>query len=368
MDPDQNKPQLPVKSDLSPTPVQDGSEIQSAPGFLPRSDSIRIDEKIAIARNEGFNPLAIELAIGSYQTSAAHKLLLFGLAIIAAALVAFLFPVDRFFKPQTRDLGTMTIGDPISEDNQALFLELNKPWMKVLLEMDRLYFREGKLTEALQVAEKNLERVPEKNWESWKKVHYRYWELLSDAGRTLSLKAATKSYLQTIPEDPFANYYSAHAFLAAVDPIRSFNSETRRAYRLEAETLVQQIDRVGKALKARQKAGGTKEKKTFLQNLYQKLRLQQAKLFVLIWRLSGYKEDSHPDVVYRDKALDILNRDELADLKEAKALKISIYNHILDRWHWFEGQQVIQGIKQTRRSMVKELKTLQNELKDAETL
>ena len=125
MDPDQNKPQLPVKSDLSPTPVQDGSEIQSAPGFLPRSDSIRIDEKIAIARNEGFNPLAIELAIGSYQTSAAHKLLLFGLAIIAAALVAFLFPVDRFFKPQTRDLGTMTIGDPISEDNQALFLELN---------------------------------------------------------------------------------------------------------------------------------------------------------------------------------------------------------------------------------------------------
>ena len=368
MDPDQNKPQLPVKSDLSPTPVQDGSEIQSAPGFLPRSDSIRIDEKIAIARNEGFNPLAIELAIGSYQTSAAHKLLLFGLAIIAAALVAFLFPVDRFFKPQTRDLGTMTIGDPISEDNQALFLELNKPWMKVLLEMDRLYFREGKLTEALQVAEKNLERVPEKNWESWKKVHYRYWELLSDAGRTLSLKAATKSYLQTLPEDPFANYYSAHAFLAAVDPIRSFNSETRRAYRLEAETLVQQIDRVGKALKARQKAGGTKEKKTFLQNLYQKLRLQQAKLFVLIWRLSGYKEDSHPDVVYRDKALDILNRDELADLKEAKALKISIYNHILDRWHWFEGQQVIQGIKQTRRSMVKELKTLQNELKDAETL
>ena len=368
MDPVQNKSLLPVKSDSSPTAGQDGPEIQSASGFLPHSDSIRIDEKIAIARHEGYNPLAIELAIGSYETSAAHKLLLFGLAIIAAVLVAFLFPVDRFFKPQTRDLGTMTIGDPISEDNQALFLELNKPWMKVLLEMDRLYFREGKLTEALQVAEKNLERVPEKNWESWKKVHYRYWELLSDAGRTLSLKAATKSYLQTIPEDPFANYYSAHAFLAAVDPIRSFNSETRRAYRLEAETLVQQIDRVGKALKARQKAGGTKEKKTFLQNLYQKLRLQQAKLFVLIWRLSGYKEDSHPDVVYRDKALDILNRDELADLKEAKALKISIYNHILDRWHWFEGQQVIQGIKQTRRSMVKELKTLQNELKDAETL
>ena len=368
MDPDQDKPQLPVSSESSPTPVTDGSEIQSTAGFLPPSDSIRIDERIAIARQEGFNPLAIELAIGSYQTSAAHKLLLFGLAIIAAALVAFLFPVDRFFKPQTRDLGMMTIGDPISEDNPALFLEFNKPWIKALLEMDRLYFREGKLSEAIQVAETHLERVPEINWENWKNVHYRYWELLSDAGRTLSLKAATKSYLQTSPEDPFANYYSAHAFHAAVDPIRSFNRETRQAYRQEAEALVQQIDRAANALKARQKAEGKKEKRAFLQDLYQKLRLQQAKLFVLIWRLGGYKEDRHPDVAYRDKALDILNRNELADLKEAKTLKVSIYNHILDRWHWFEGQQVIQGIKQNRRSMAKELKMLQKELKDAETL
>ena len=327
-----------------------------------------MDEKIAIARDEGFHPLAIELAIGSYETSPAHKFLLLGLAIIAAALVAFLFPVDRFFKPQTRDLGTMTIGDPISEDNPALFLEFNKPWMKVLLEMDRLYFREGKLSEAIQVAEASLERVPETNWEAWKKVHYRYWELLSDAGRTLSLKAATKSYLQTIPEDPFANYYSAHAFLTAVESVRSLDRDTRRAYRQETEALLRKIDRAGNALKARQKAGGSAEKKRLLQDLYQKLRLQQAKLFVLIWRLGGYKEDRHPDVVYRDKALDILNRTQLADLKEAKALKISIYNHILDRWHWFEGQQVIQGIKQNRRSMAKELKTLQKELKDAEAL
>ena len=233
--------------------------------------------------------------------------------------------------------------------------------------MDRLYFREGKLSEAIRVAETHLERVPEKNWENWKKVHYRYWELLSDAGRTLALKAATKSYLQIIPEDPFANYYAAQAFLAAVDPIRSFNRDTRQAYRLEAEALVQQIDRASNALKARQKAGGTAEKIRIIQNLYQKLRLQQTKLFVLIWRLGGYKEDRHPDVVYRDRALDILDRDELADLKEAKALKISIYSHILDRWHWFEGQQVIQGIKRNRRSMVKELKVLQKELKDAET-
>ncbi len=366
MDPDQNKPQLPVKSDSSPAAVPDGSEIQSAEGSVPRSNSIRIDEKIAIARQEGFDPLAIELAIGSYQTPAAHRLLLFGLVIIAAVLVAFLFPIDRFFKPQTRDLGTMTIGDPVSEDNLSPLLDFNKPWMKVLLEMDRLYFREGKLSEAIQVAETNLQRVPEKNWETWQKVHYRYWELLSDAGRTLALKAATKSYLLTIPEDPFASYYSAQAFLTAVDPIRSFSRDTRQAYRQEAEALVRQIDRAGNALKARQKTGGTADKKRFLQNLYQKLRLQQAKLFGLIWRLGGYKEDRHPDVVYRDRALDILDHNDLADLKEAKALKISIYNQILDRWHWFEGRQVIQGSRQNRRSMAKALKVLQKELKEEE--
>ena len=368
MDPDQDKPQLPVKSDSSPAPSPDGSALRNAAGFLPPSDSIQIDEKIEIARKEGFHPLAIALAIGAYETSAAHKLLLLGLAIIAAALVAFFFPVDRFFKPQTRDLGAMTIGDPIIEDFSASFLESGRPWMKVLLEMDRLYFREGKLTEAIQVAEKNLERVPEKNWENWKQVHYRYWELLADAGRTLSLRSATQSYLNAFPEDPFATYYSAHAFLAAVDPIRSFNRETRQAYRQEAETFVRQIDRAGNTLIARQKAAASKENKAFLQNLYQKLRLQQAKLLVLIWRLGGYQEDRHPDVAYRDRALDILDQEDLAHLIDAKALKASIYNQILNRWHWFEGKQVIQGIKQNRRSIAKELQRLQKELKDAETL
>ena len=368
MDSDKNNSQLPVKSDSTPARAQNGSDIQSAPGFLPPTDLIQLEDKISIARDEGFNPLAIELALGSYQAPAAYKLLLFGLVVIAAILVAFFFPIDRFFKPKTEDLGTMTIGEPISEDSKTLFAEFNTPWLKVLLEMDRLYFGEGKLTEAIQVAESNLERVPEKNWESWKKVHYRYWELLSDAGKTLPLKAATRAYLQTAPEDPFANYYSAYAFLAAVDQIRSLNRETRQAYRLEAERHIQQIENACNALRARQKTSGTKEKKRYFQDLYQKLRLQQAKLFVLIWRLGGYKEDKHPDVVYRDKALDIVNRKELVHLKEAKALRIMIYNHILDRWHWFEGQQVIQGKKQKRKALVEELRALQKELKDTETL
>ncbi len=368
MDPDQPIPQLPLKSDSTLTAKQAGSEIQRAAEFLPRSVSVRVDEKIAIARQEGFHPLAIELAIGAYETPTAHKFLLFGLAVTAFALVAFLFPVDRFFKPQTQELGTMTIGDPMREDSSAFFPKPSQPWLKVLLEMDRLYFQEGKLTEAILLAETNLRRVPEKNWESWNQVHYRYWELLADAGQTLSLKTATTFYLKKTPEDPFANYYAAHAFLVALEPIRSFNRKTRQAFRLEAETLVPQIDRACNALGARQKAGGTKKQTALWQNLYLKLRLQQAKLFVLIWRLGGYEEDSHPDVAYRDKALDILDHDELVNLKEAKALKISIYNLILDRWHWLEGQQVIQGIKQKRRAMVEELRKMQKELKDAKTL
>ena len=368
MDSDQNKSQLPVKLNSAPAQIQSGSEVQTGLGFLPRTDSIQLEEKISIARDEGFSPLAIELAMGSYETPAAYKLLLFILTITAAALVVFLFPANRFFKPKTEDLGTMTIGDPVIAESQMQLKVFNEPWLKVLLEMDRLYFREGKLTEAIQVAESNLERIPQKNWESWKKVHYRYWELLADAGRSLALKTATSAYLQTIPEDPFGNYYSAHAFLAAVDRIRSFNQETRQAYRQEAEARIRQTDRACNTLIAQTKMLSTNEKKATLRDLYQRLRLQQAKLFVLIWKLGGYREDSHPDVVYRDKALNICNRDELAHLKEAKKLKISIYTHILDRWYWFEGQQVIQDAKQKRKTLVEELRALQKELNDAEKL
>jgi hypothetical protein len=368
MDSDQNNSQLPIKSDSSPAQIQGGSEVQTDLVFLPRTDTIQLAEKISIAQDEGFDPLAIELAMGSYETPAAYKLLLFILTIIAAVLVGFFFPVNRFFKPKTVDLGTMTIGGPLIAQSQMKLNVFNEPWLKVLLEMDRLYFGEGKLTEAIEVAETNLEQVPQKNRESWKKVHYRYWELLSDAGRSLALKTATSAYLQTSPEDPFANYYSANAFLAAADRIRSFNPDRRQSYRQEAEALIRQIDRACNALIAQTKTFNTKDKKATLRDLYQKLRLQQAKLFVLIWRLGDYKEDSHPDVVYRDKALNICNQDELASLKEAKKLKISIYTHILDRWYRFEGQQVIQGIKQKRRTLVEELRALQNELNDAEKL
>ena len=81
MDSDQYKSQLPATSDSVPAQRQSEADIQSPLGFLPRTGTIQIDEKIAIARSEGFNSLAIELAIGSHETSASYKLLLFCLVL-----------------------------------------------------------------------------------------------------------------------------------------------------------------------------------------------------------------------------------------------------------------------------------------------
>ena len=111
-----------------------------------------------------------------------------------------------------------------------------------------------------------------------------------------------------------------------------------------------------------------KDKKAALTDLYQKLRLEQAKLYVLIWKLGGYEEDEHPDVVYRDKALDICESEELVDMKEAKALRAVIYTHILDRWHWFEGRQIVQNHKQKRKDLQKKLESLIQELEKTKKL
>ena len=107
-----------------------------------------------------------------------------------------------------------------------------------------------------------------------------------------------------------------------------------------------------------------KKESAVLIDLYQKLRLEQAGLYVLIWKLGGYKEDEHPDVVYRDKALDICESEVLSDIKEAKALKAAIYTHILDRWYWFEGQQLVQGAKIRRKKLEQDIRTLKKEFKN----
>ena len=368
MNQDPDNSNLPAQTNSRAIQPVPGPEANLPMGYLPRTDPLDPDEKISIAREEGYDPMAIELALMSEKSNPGDQIRLVGLTVIAAVLIFFLFPTERFFKPKTKNLGTMTIGGPTLQSDFRFFADNSEPWVKVLLEIDRLYFREGKLSDAIAFAESALEKVPENKWEKWEKVHYRYWELLSSAGKIHSLKTSSRAYLQSFPEDPFANYYYARAFLAAAEHIRHFTKEMQQSYRQEALEIIDRIERACNALKARSKHPDGAGEKDSDRLLYRKLRLEQAKLYTLIWRLGGYQEDHQPDVVYRDKALDICNSAELATLKEAKELRKLIYTHILAHWYWFEGQQVIQGMKHKRRQIEQEVKALTKELREAEEL
>ncbi|MDJ0819892.1 MAG: hypothetical protein QNJ58_27050 [Desulfobacterales bacterium] len=364
---DQDNQQLPVKQKNPGLQVRPETALQAGIGYLPRSDSIDPDEKIQIAREEGYDPLAIEMALVSPRNTFADKIRLFILLAGAVALVVFFFPKDRFFEPSSSDLGSMRLGGPILEETLKEPGLRRKPWLKVLVDIDRLYFQEGKLSEAIRLAESALARVPHQERENWRELYYRYWELLADADRAHVLKTSTRSYLAGLPEDPFANYYFARAVLISADPSQSLGPETAAAYRQETEFAANQLDLACRTLEAQKthpESDG--EKKENLTDLYRKLRLEQARLYVLIWRLGDYEEDEHPDVVFRDKALDICEIEELADMKEARALKAQIYTRILDRWYWFEGRQIIQNQLRRKRDIRDRLDALNSELRAAE--
>ena len=369
MNSDQDKPRLPARPLPPDAHIRTETTVQASIGFLPDTGTIDTDEKISIARQEHYDPMAIELALNPPASSSVDTLRLTLLTMVATFLVIVFFPFSRFFKPAPRDLGPMSIGGPIMEAAATPANVRNKPWMELLIKIDRLYFQEGKLSEAIKVAESALGKIPEKDRELWQKVYYRYWELLADAGRVHVLKTSARAYLTAFPEDPFANYYYARAFLIATDGMHAYTPETKKAYRQEAETAAQQIDRACNALDAqRQHPNAKKDKKAALTDLYRKLRLEQAKLYVLIWRLGGYQEDEHPDIVYRDKALDICESEELVDMKEAKALRVVIYTHILDRWYWIEGRQIVQNHKHKRKDLQKKLESLIQELEKTKKL
>jgi hypothetical protein len=369
MNSDQDKPRLPARRFPSDAQIRPETDVKASIGLLPATGTIEADERIPIAREEDYDPMAIELALNPPASTSADKLRLLILAVVAALLVIVFFPFYRFFKPAPRDLGPMSIGGPIMEEAASPAMVRNKPWLAVLSRIDRLYFQEGKLSEAIKVAESALGKIPQKDREIWQKVYYRYWELLSGAGRIHVLKLSARAYLTAFPEDPFANYYYARAFLTAADRSRAYPPETKKAYRMEAETIAQQIDRAGTALDAqRQHPDAGQDKKAALSDLYRKLRLEQARMYVLIWKLGGYEEDEHPDVVYRDKALDICESEELVDMKEAKTLRAAIYTHILDRWHWIEGRQIIQNHKHKRKDLQKKLESLIQEIEKIKKL
>ena len=367
MNPDQTNSRLPARLDSDPAQVQADNDSQAVMGFLPASDRIETNENIAIAQQEGYDPLAIKIALQDRSSSPAEKIRLAIFIIVAAALVYFLFPFHRFFKPAPGELGPMSIGGPILKESLTPAKIRQMPWLKTLVEMDRLYFQEGKLTEAINLAESELGKLAQNEWEAWQQVYYRYWELLSEAGRVHILRTSARAYLASFPEDAFANYFNARAFLTAVDRIPGFTPDTRLAYRDEAIKLAAQIDRAGRSLDARRQHPDTrKDDAAVLSDLYRKLRLEQARIYVLVWKLGGYEEDDHPDVIYRDKALDICDSEALSDMKEARQLKATIYTHILDRWYWFEGRQIIQNQQKKRKELRSQLEALVQELQKAE--
>jgi hypothetical protein len=367
MNSDHNNSRLPARHDSDPVPIQSEPDVQAVMGFLPATDRVEESERKGIAREEGYDPLAIKLALDAHVSSGADKLRLLIFILVATALVFFLFPLHRFFKPTPGELGPMSIGGPILKESLTPAKIRQMPWLKTLVEMDRLYFQEGKLTEAINLAESELGKLAQNEWEAWQQVYYRYWELLSDAGRLHILRTSARAYLASFPEDAFANYFNARAFLTAVERIPGFTPDTRSAYRDEAINLAAQIDRAGRSLDARRQHPDTrKDDAAALSDLYRKLRLEQARMYVLIWRLGGYEEDDHPDVIYRDKALDICDSEALSDMKEAGQLKATIYTHILDRWYWFEGRQIIQNQQKKRKQLQSQLETLVRELQEAD--
>jgi len=365
-DADQHKPPATDRGGPSAVDIQREADLMATFSHLPRSAAISADERVALAYQEGYDPLAVELAFESPAATYVDKLRLLVFALAAAALVVFFFPTERFFKPAARELGIMTIGGPTTAGGLKASAASNAPWFNVLLEIDRLYFGEGKLSQAIRLAESTLEKLPPEKWELWKKVHYRYWELLAAAGRIRTLRTASRAYLKIWPEDAFANYYDARAFLTAANRVQSYSAKRKQEDRQTAPAIIQRIDSACYALDAQRKHADSKEKQAALTELYRKLRLEQAKLLVFIWKLGGYQEDQHPDTAYRDQALGICDSADLSDMQAAKELKINIYTHILDRWYWFEGQQVIEGKKLRRKALEQEIASLRKALRRVE--
>ena len=221
---DQNKDQLPVRHDQSDSQIQPDATARAVMGYLPRTDAIGADEKIEIALDEGYDPMAVKLALAPPSSSAFDKIRLLFMILGAVVLVMVFFPLNRFFKPAPKELGTMSIGGPVLEDALTPANIRNKPWLRVLVEVDRLYFQEGKLSEAIQVAESALAKLPEKDRENWHQLYYRYWELLLDADRLRVLQTSTRAYLNGFSGRPICQLLFWAGVSKGAERIRSFSS------------------------------------------------------------------------------------------------------------------------------------------------
>ena len=87
MNSDHNNSRLPARRDSDPVPIQSETDVQTVMGFLPATDRIEEEDRIPIAREEGYDPLAIKLALEAHASSGADKLRLLILILVAAALI-----------------------------------------------------------------------------------------------------------------------------------------------------------------------------------------------------------------------------------------------------------------------------------------
>lgn len=74
MNSDQNNSRLPVRRDSDDAQIQPEADAQAVMGFLPQTGTIGSEERIPMAREEGYDPLAIKLALETHAYSAADKL------------------------------------------------------------------------------------------------------------------------------------------------------------------------------------------------------------------------------------------------------------------------------------------------------
>ena len=142
MNSEQDKPWLPARRLATDAPIRPETDVKASIGFLPKTGTIEADEKIHIARQEEYDPMAIELALNPPASTPKDKLRLLLLAAVSALLVSVFFPFYRFFKPAPQDLGLMSIGGPIMEKASTGTNVRNQPWLGVLIKIDQLYFRE----------------------------------------------------------------------------------------------------------------------------------------------------------------------------------------------------------------------------------
>ena len=279
-------------------------------------------------------------------------------ALLAGLLLFFLFPFDRFFQQRPRSLGPLRLDSGAGGPADIFRSDPAAPSAEMLKKIDRLYLENGRLTEAIEAAEEVLEKLSDKKRRQWTVLYYRYWQLLTDAGRFERLSESARDFLTISPEDPVAAYFLAHGFTAGAKRQRPFTPRRIAELRTEAEAVDEILVRSLAALRARLQSETRQNRKGALADIAAKLQLERARLLTLMWEIGGFEEDDHPDVRLRDEALEILDSPALSGMKEALALKYDIYYDILLRWHWFEGLEPIRKRMVPRSSVEAELQKL----------